>query len=315
MAHIDVSIIIVNWNTRDVLRGCLNSVYVQTKDITFEVIVADNASSDDSAGMVKNEFPQVILIENKENRGFAAANNQGMRIAKGRYVLLLNPDTIVLDGAIQKTVAYADNHSDVGVVGCQVWENDTTLQLTCFRFPSVGNLILQKSGLCRLFSRSGVVGRENMASWNRDTEREVDVVSGMFMLVRHEAIEQIGLMDEDYFVYAEETDWCFRFKRAGWKCVFTPTARIIHLDGGSKSTERIGVKMFVQQQKSLLIFFRKQRGILSWIAAKIIYILSMLIRYSVFVTLSLFQRDNKASKKAAHSLAAIKFHLFGIEPQ
>jgi GT2 family glycosyltransferase len=311
----DVSIIVVNWNTRDVLRGCLESVYTQTKDITFEVVVVDNASSDGSAEMVKKEFPLALLIENTKNRGFAAANNQGMRIAKGHYVLLLNPDTIVLEGAIQKTVAYADHRPEIGVVGCQVWENDTTLQLTCFRFPSVGNLILQKSGLCRLFPRSGVVGREKMAGWNRDTECEVEVVSGMFMLVRQEAIDQVGVMDEDYFIYAEETDWCFRFKRAGWKCVFTPIARIIHLDGGSKSTEQISVRMFVQQQKSLLIFFKKQRGQFSWIAAKTIYTFSMLIRYAVFITLSLFQRDHRAFKKAAQSLAAIKFHLFGIEPQ
>lgn len=315
MEYIDVSIVVVNWNTRDVLRGCLASVYAQTQEIIFEVVVVDNASSDGSAEMVKKEFPQAILIENTKNRGFAAANNQGMRIAKGRYVLLLNPDTIVLEGAIQKTVAYADHRPEIGVVGCQVWENDTTLQLTCFRFPSVGNLILQKSGLCRLFPRSGVVGREKMAGWNRDTECEVEVVSGMFMLVRQEAIDQVGVMDEDYFIYAEETDWCFRFKRAGWKCVFTPMARIIHLDGGSKSTEQISVRMFVQQQKSLLIFFKKQRGVASWAVAKGIYIFSMLVRYAVFVTLSLFKRDNKASKKAAQSLAALKFHLLGVEPK
>jgi GT2 family glycosyltransferase len=298
---LDVSILIINWNTRDILRGCLRSVYEQTREINFEVIVIDNASSDGSAEMVKKEFPQIVLIENHDNRGFAAANNQGMKIAKGRYVLLLNPDTIVLDGAIQKSVAYA--------------EDDSTIQQTCFRFPSVGNLILQKSGLCRLFPRSGVFGREKMVGWNRDTEREVDVVSGMFMLVRREAIEQVGLMDEAYFVYAEETDWCVRFHKAGCRCVFTPLARIIHLDGGSKSTEQISVKMYVQQQKSLLIFFKKQRGRASWIVAKMVYILSMLVRYAVFSGLSVLEQGGNFSKKAAQSLAALKFHLFGTEPE
>jgi GT2 family glycosyltransferase len=315
MEYLDVSIIIVNWNTRDILRGCLRSVYEQAQDISFEVIVVDNASSDDSSTMIKREFPQVIFIENTENRGFAAANNQGIKIAKGRYVLLLNPDTVVLDGAVQKSVAYADDHQDVGVLGCQVWLNGKEIQQTCFSFPSVCSLIMQKTGLCRMFPRSGVFGWEKMAGWNRDTEREVDVVSGMFMLVRREAIEQVGLMDEAYFVYAEETDWCFRFKKAGWKCVFTPTARIIHLDGGSKSTGQIGTKMFVQEHKSLLIFYKKQRGVVSWAVARGIYIFSMLIRYGVFVALSFFQRDNNASKKASQSQAALKFLLFGSEPK
>lgn len=310
-----VSIIIINWNTQDILRDCLASVYEQTTGISYEVIVVDNASSDGSAEMVKTEFPQVALIENKENRGFAAANNQGIRIANGRYVLLLNPDTIVLDGAIQKTVAFSDSRPDVAVTGCQVWEDESTIQMTCFRFPSVLNLLFQKLGLCRAFAHSRLFGREKMVGWNRDTEREVDVVSGMFMLVRREAIDKIGLMDEDYFVYAEETDWCFRFKKAGWVCVFTPIARIIHLDGGSKSTEQISVRMFVQQQKSLLIFFRKQRGVMSWFVARLIYFCSMLLRLSIFRILSLTARKSKYCQKASQSLAALKFHVFGVMPK
>jgi GT2 family glycosyltransferase len=309
----DLSIIIVNWNTRDILRECLRSVYQETQAINFEVIVIDNASADSSAGMVKQTFPQVILIENTTNKGFAAANNQGMKIAKGRYLLLLNPDTIVLDGAMQKAIYYADSHSDVAVVGCQVWVNETTVEQTCFRFPSVLNLLMQKSGLCRMFPRSRLFGRETMAEWRRDTEREVDVVSGMFMLVRREAIDHVGLMDEDYFVYAEETDWCWRFWKAGWRCVFTPVARIIHRDGGGKSTEQISIKMFVQLQKSLLIFHRKQLGWFSWMATKSIYFLTMLIRYLGYSVLLLFTQSGKASKKVSQSLAALKFHLFGMD--
>lgn len=264
--------------------------------------------------MVKAEFPQVVLIENTVNKGFAAANNQGIRIAQGRYVLLLNPDTIVLDGAIQKTVAYADDHQDIGVLGCQVWLNENEIQRTCFSFPSLYGLILQKLGLRRLFPRSRTFGWIDYGWWDRQSPMDVDVVSGMFMLVRKEAIEQVGLMDEDYFVYAEETDWCFRFRKAKWRCVFTPEARIIHLDGGNKSTDLVKVKMFVQMQKSILIFYKKQRGVVSWAIARGIYFLSMLIRYSVFVTLSFFQREHNASKKAAQSLAALRFHLFGVMP-
>jgi len=311
----DVSIIIVNWNTRDILRGCLRSVYTQTQDIKFEVIVVDNASSDNSAEMVTQEFPQVTLIANAENRGFAKANNQGMRIASGRYVLLVNPDTIVLEGAIQKTVSFADKYSDIGVLGCQVWLNEKDIQQTCFSFPSIFGLIMQEAGLRGLFPQSRFFSRVKYGWWDRTTQMDVDVVSGMYMLVRREAIEQVGLMDEDYFVYAEETDWCYRFWKAGWRCVFTPEARIIHLDGGSKSTAQISVRMFVQHQKSLLIFYKKQRGRATWVIAKMCYIFSMLLRSFAFSCLSYFNKNSTFSKKTDQSLAALRFNLFGVEPK
>jgi GT2 family glycosyltransferase len=311
----DVSIIIVNWNTREILRGCLVSIFKQTKDINVEVIVVDNASSDESAEMVKIEFPDVVLITNTENRGFAAANNQGMQLAVGRYILLLNPDTIVLERAIQKTISFADNHPDIGVTGCQVWLNENDIQQTCFSFPSLSGLILQEMGLRRLFPKSRFFGRTKYGWWDRTTQRDVDVVSGMYMLVRRGAIEQVGLMDEDYFVYAEETDWCYRFWKAGWRCVFSPEARIIHLDGGSKSTAQISIRMFVQQQKSLLIFYKKQRGQVSWMIAKISYIVSMSLRYVAFSSLFFFTKKGDFLQKKHQSLAALKFHLFGVEPK
>lgn len=311
----DVSVVIVNWNTRDMLRDCLRSVYEQTRDIAFEVIVVDNASKDGSTAMVRAEYPQTVVIENRENRGFASANNQAMASCRGRYVLLLNPDTIVLDGAVQKTVVYADAHPDAGIVGCQVWENESVIQQTCARFPSVWSTFVQAVGLYRLFPWSCWVGRERLPDWNRDTEREVDVVSGMYMLVRREAIEAVGMMDEDYFVYAEETDWCWRFWKAGWRCVFTPVARIIHRDGGSKSTEQVSVKMFVQMQKSLLIFHRKQRGIFSWLAVKMIYTFFMFLRFLCFEARSILGRNGPSSRKAAQSLAALKFQLLRTEPK
>lgn len=315
MACVDVSIIIVNWNTRDLLRDCLESIYAQTQSISFETIVIDNASSDGSTEMIRQKFPQVIRIENQENRGFAAANNQGMQISKGRYVLLLNPDTIVLDGAIQKAVEYAESHPDAAVVGCQVWLNENEIQKTCFAFPSFQTALFRAIGLEKLFPKSVLFGREKMGWWDRTSDRDVDVVSGMFMLVGRAAIAQVGLMDEAYFVYAEETDWCYRFRKAGWRCVFTPSARIIHRDGGGKSTEQISVKMYVQQQKSLLIFYRKQRGWLSWVIARTVYIISAIIRYISFSILSVFKKNSAYSQKSAQSLAALKFHLFGVKPE
>ena len=261
----DVSIIIVNWNTCDVLRNCLASIYDNTEGFEFELIVIDNMSSDNSVSMIKATFPQVELIENSENRGFAAANNQGIATAKGRYILLLNSDTVILDNAISKTINFADNHPDAAVIGCRVLNPDRTLQPTCFVFPSVLNLFLWTTCLSRLFPRNRFFGREHMMWWNRDNVKEVDVVTGCFMLIRHEAIEEIGLLDERYFIYGEETDWCYRFKQAGWKITFTPDADIIHL--GRASTIQVSLKMTLEYVKSMLFFFKKHKSRFSYTLA------------------------------------------------
>ena len=172
----DVSIIIVNFNTKDLLRDCLNSIFDQAGDVDYKAIVVDNASIDGSPEMVKNEFPHVTLIENSTNRGYAAACNQGMKVADGRYILLLNSDVLICDSAVEKTIRYADSHSQVGIVGCQVWESEDKIMMTCFRFPSITNLLLSTSGLSRLFKHNRLLGREKMQWWQRDSERQVDVV-------------------------------------------------------------------------------------------------------------------------------------------
>ena len=230
---IDVSVIVVNWNTRGLLRDCLASTFAETPSLQMEVIVVDNGSSDDSVKMVKEEFKSAILIANADNRGFAAANNQGIAIAKGRYVLLLNSDTIVLDRAIEKAVAFADRHSDTAATGCRILNPDRSLQNSCFMFPSNLNWFLFSTYLYKLFPRSRFFGREQMTWWQRDDVREVDVVTGCFMLVSSKAIADVGSLDEQFFMYAEETDWCYRFKQKGWKNRFTPEAQIIHIGGAS----------------------------------------------------------------------------------
>jgi GT2 family glycosyltransferase len=230
---IDVSVVIVNWNTVDLLRACIASVFNATRSINFEVIVIDNASADGSVEMVRQEFGKAIVIANAKNVGFATANNQGMAIATGRYVLLLNSDTVVLDGAIEKTIAYADRWPDTAALGCRILNPDRSLQNSCFMFPSLVNLLLFSTYLYRFFPRSRFFGREQMTWWDRDDAREVDVVTGCYMLVRKQAIDEVGMMDSGFFMYAEETDWCYRFKSKGWKNRFTPDAEIVHLGGAS----------------------------------------------------------------------------------
>lgn len=288
---IRLTIIIVNWNTRDILRDCLTSVYAQTQDVSFDMIVIDNASSDGSAEMIRTEFPQVILVENTENRGFAAANNQGMRIAKGQYVLLLNSDTLLLNGPIQKIIAFADQNSKAAVVGCRVLNPDRTLQPTCFMFPSLLNLFLAATYLYKNFPKSRFFGRERMSWWDRSDIREVDVVTGCFMLVRREAIEQVGMMDESFFMYAEETDWCYRFKQAGWTNMFYPNAQIIHL--GGQSSKQVKVAMMVQVRRAILQFLKKNHGTFYFCIGRILVLVFFIFRIPFWLSVALLSSERR----------------------
>jgi len=310
---VEVSIVIVNWNARDYLRDCLRSIR-DNVSIAVETIVIDNASSDGSAAMVSGEFPGVALIANTANRGFAAANNQGIRAARGRYVLLLNPDTVVYKETLEKSVEFADSNPRVGVLGCRVLEAEDRVQRTCFSFPGPMNLLLVELGLQRVFPRSRFFGRPELGWWDRDSELDVPVVSGMYMLVRRAAIERVGVMDEDYFVYAEEADWCFRIAKAGWRCVFAPVGSILHREGGGKSTAQIKARMYVQLQKSQLIFNRKNLGDGAYWAAKCVFVASMTARWLVWSTLGRLLNRTDAPALRGLAAAALRFHLRGMEP-
>jgi len=282
----DVSIIIVNWNTRELLGDCLESVYEQTRTSEFEVIVVDNNSSDSSVEMVRTKFPDVKLIVNDTNRGLAAAINQGMEIVGGRYVLLLNSDTLICEQAIDKTLAYAQGRPDLGVISCQVVDSDGRIAMTSFCFPSPWNLFCRLSGLASTFKNSKLFGAEWMLWWDRRSERQVDVVSGSFVLVRREAMKQAGYMDEDYFLYFEETDLCYRISKAGWNTVFWPGAKIVHVNGGSQSSRKDGCRMFAQFHKSLLIFFKKHLGTSSYFLARLMLAVNSGLRFLGGVTMA-----------------------------
>lgn len=298
----DVSIIIVNWNTEALLRNCLTSIYKQTTNIDYEVIVVDNASTDQSIEMVRHNFPTVKLIQNKENRGFATANNQALETAQGRFILLLNSDTIVLDKAIEKTFAFASTHPEVGATGCRVLNSDGTVQTTCFMFPSLLNMLLSCTYLYKFFPKNRFFGREQMTWWNRNDVRQVDVITGCFMLIRREAIEQVGLMDESFFVYAEETDLCYRLKENGWKVMFTPVGQIIHL--GGQSTAKIPVSMIIHLRLNILRFIKKHHRWPSHTIARFLVALFFTIRLPVWGMMFILRprlRNEAAIKIRAYS--------------
>ena len=254
-AHIlQLSIIIVNYNTRELLRRCLCSIFSQATEMDFEVFVVDNASTDGSREMLEQEFPQVKKIYFHENRGFSAANNEAIKQTAGEYVLLLNSDTDVADGAIWKTVAFMQQRPEASIVGCKLLNADETLQPSCRSFPSVWNIFSESFFLYLLFKRSWLFGGYYMSYFDHESIREVDVVMGAFMLIRKTVFETIGLFDETYFMYAEETDFCYRAHKAGFKTFFFPGASIIHLGGGSTHENQ---EFYARLHASLILFLRK----------------------------------------------------------
>jgi GT2 family glycosyltransferase len=238
-----------------------------------------------------------------------------LRVASGQHLLLLNPDTIVLDGAIDRMLVWLDENPDVGCVGCQVLEGPGVLQRTCFADPTPANQIIVELGLMRMARWIPAFGQPWYTAWDRRSARDVDVVSGMFLLVPRAVVGKVGLLDEAFFIYAEEADWCRRIRKAGWRCVFAPVAQILHLDGGSKSTAQIRSKMYVQMQKSHLIYARKHHGAPGHAAVKSLFILSALLRGALFGPLSWLRGDDASRARVRLAVATLRFHLAGQEPQ
>ncbi len=250
----DLSIVIVNWNTRGLLSQCLASIFGTTQGVDLEIFVVDNGSVDGSGRMVKERFPDVRLIENQGNVGFAKANNQALKISGGKYLLLLNPDTRVKGKAIEELISFMEGHSNTGISGAQLLNSNGSRQNSIANFPSLATELLNKSLLRRLFPKR-FPGKEK----NYHEPIEVDSVIGACMMVRRQAADQVGLLDEDYFLFLEETDWCYRMKRAGWKIYHVPQAGIDHLQG--KSAEEVKNRAKVEFYRSRYHFFRKNRGL------------------------------------------------------
>jgi len=256
MSHIDLSIVVVNWNVRDLLRRCLASIYKSSAP-RLEVIVVDNASSDGSAEMVRADFPAVALFSNTENVGFPAGNNQGFAAARGRYVMTLNPDTEIVGDALAEMTAYLDAHRDVGALGPQLLNSDGSVQSSRRRFPTFATALFESTWLQGIAPR-GVLARYYVDDQPADVTQEVDWVTGACVLVRRDALGSVGGFDEAFFMYSEELDWCRRIKSAGWKIVYLPAAKVIHHVG--KSSEQAAAARHIHFQASKVRYFKKHHG-------------------------------------------------------
>ncbi len=262
---IDVSMVIVSFNTKEVTRRCLEHVQQHAAEIRHEVFVVDNASTDGSADMVQTEFPGVQLIRLDQNRGFAGGNNPAMEKATGRYVLLLNSDAFLAAGVLEKTIQYMDENPGIGVLGCKLTDPDGTMQPSARMQPGPLNKTLHITGLAARFSKSKFFGRVDYTWWDHDQPKQVGWVVGAYFLIRRETMATIGVLDERYFLYFEEIDYCFSASRAGWEVVFYPHAGVIHLGGQSsvKTGERVSAKgrqMIGIRITSEYRFYRKLYG-------------------------------------------------------
>jgi len=262
--RLDVSVVVVSFNRADLLVRCLESVFADSKGLDLEVIVVDNASADGSAEMVASRFPDIRLIANCENVGFGQANNQAFELASGRFVLMLNPDTVVRPGSLRDLVRFGDAHPEAGVVGARLEEEDGTFQHSAFRFPDWKQALFGFFDVVPL--DSAVNGRyhpDQFARWFA-----AEHLLGACLLLRREALEQVGPLDPAYFMYFEETDLCMRLRQSGWQNLFTPAATIVHVRAASTST--VSERMSVEFHRSQALFYRRHYGLGGYLLLKAI---------------------------------------------
>ena len=305
--EVDLSIVIVTWNAREVLIPAIESIYREVTGISFEVIVSENDSKDGSADAVEKAFPDARVLRNARNLGFAGGNNVGLKEVRGRYAVLLNSDTITHAGAFESMVAYMDAHPEVGACGPQLLNPDGSKQNCVHNFPSLVTEVLNVSLLRILFPEKYPSKRRNYTA-----PVEVDAVLGACLLLRREVLEKVGYMDAGYFFFLEETDWCSRIKEAGWKVMHFPGAKITHLFGES-TKKKVPAETRIEYLRSLYRFFRKNRGRTQEAAVIAIRLVKLAINAFLFAALTVLSLglSHRPRRKAAESARMLLWHVRG----
>jgi GT2 family glycosyltransferase len=290
----DLSVVIVGWNARHYLELCLESLAAAPLRRSLEILVVDNASTDGSAEMIEARFPYVNLIRSTENLGFAKGNNVAIRQCQGRYIALVNPDVIVFPGCLDALADFLDQNPKVGNVGPRVFNPDMTMQSTCRRFPTLWNNFCSATALASKFKGSRLFAGEHMFYFPHDRTLAVDVLVGCFSMIRREAFEAVGLLDEDLFMYGDDVDWCRRCWNAGWEVIFYPGAQAIHDRG--KITAPYPVRFAVAQQRSVIHYWKKHHSLLGVLGIRGIILFHHLLRYTV-ASLSILARSRQTAQR------------------
>jgi hypothetical protein len=276
---LDLSIIIINYETYDLTKKTIESVTNQYQPFEYDIYVVDNASKDGSIGRLQENFYNesedglIKFILNNENKGFAYANNFALRQTTSEYVLLLNSDTMVVDNCLEESLKYMETHEDTGVLGCKVVLPDNTLDKACRRsFPDFNVSFYRMTGLSSLFPKSKRFGKYNLTYLDENGTYEVDCVVGAFMLVRSKAIKEVGLLDEIFFMYGEDIDWCYRIKAASWKVIYFSDAKIVHHKGASNSKKQ-NTRLTYEFYRAMYIFYNKHyKETYPWITTAATYL-------------------------------------------
>lgn len=254
----DLSFIIASWNARDHLSACLDTLTAELSDRRAEIIVVDNNSTDGSPEMVGERFPHVRLIRNDENLGFAKANNIGIRQSTGKYIVLVNSDVKVLEDCIDRMMSYLDNDADVGMIGPKILGADGNVQRSCMGFPTLWNSFCRALALDAIFPKSKLLGGNMLTFFQHDALCDVDVINGCIWMVRRDALNEVGLLDENFFMYGEDIDWCKRFWDGGWRVLFCPEAEAVHYGGASSSNDP--VRFYIEMVRAGLQYWEKHHG-------------------------------------------------------
>jgi len=317
---VDLTVSIINTNNRELLRNCLRSIFENTRRISLEVYVVDNACTDGSAGMVEGEFPQVRLIRNEQRLGFCANHNQVLRIGQGRYLCILNEDTEIMAEAFDRMVDFMDRHSQAGAAGPMLLNADGSFQSSFFDFPTLISEFLLQSRLGLLIYGPYYPGRPPEKSRQI---AEADWVSGACLMARREAVEQVGLLDERFYVYSEETDWCYRIRSAGWKVYYVPDAKVIHLEGQAwkrlddfRQSEHRAQRR-VRVRKANLQFFLKHYSKPTGLALRLLLAAVSLVKsaFWAIVYLSGLTRRDRARLEAGSNWQVLKMAVTYTLPQ
>ena len=302
-----VSVIIVSYNTREILLNALEALFENSKGVDMEVFVVDNNSADDSAAMVQHDFPSIRLIANNRNLGFAAANNQAFALASGRYIILLNPDAYIRPASIENCLAFMERTPKCGLAGGKIISPEGQLEPSARRFPSALSKLLTLSGLSGKFPHSPLLTRHEFGGFAHDHPLEVDWVPGTFTIIRKEMIDAIGAFDERFYIYYEETDLCLRAKKAGWKVYFIHDAEVMHIGGACSKTRKDkafdnkAAQVLTFRMRSEWLYYFKNKGIIAVLSSAGVELLWHAARY----TKNLILPFGNAGKKRSAAVSVI----------